>query len=131
MHKAKNSDRAAGPQPDVFKLRRLGVKFGNACMRVATPDRRKVMRLAAPDRQRVKQILEQFTFGNITTGSNRGTRSKDDIKRCYLQLHSISPKIANDFRRWAADLLKAEHDYRLAAMSYIAAMVRRRRAKEH
>ena len=100
-------------------------------MRVATPDRRKVMRLAAPDRQRVKDLLEQFTFGDITTGSYRGTRSKDDIKCCYLQLQSFSPKIADDFRRWAPDLLKAEHNYRLAAMSYIAEMVRRRRAKEH
>ena len=98
-----------GLRHDHFNIRKLGVKFRNACMRVATPDHRKVMRLAAPDRQRVKDLLEQFTFGDITTGSYRGTRSKDDIKCCYLQLQSFSPKIANDFRRWAFDLLKAEH----------------------
>ena len=72
MHKAKNSGRIAGPQPDIFKLRKLGVAFSNACMRVAIPDRRSAMRLAPPDRLRVERLLEQFTFGKASTASIRG-----------------------------------------------------------
>ena len=131
MHKAKNSDRNAGPQPDDFKLRKLSVKLRKAYMRVATPDRRRVMRLSAPDRQRVMRLLEQFTFGKTSTASYRDPRSKDEIKCCYLQLQPISQKMANDFRRWASELLKAEHNYRLAVRSRIAELVRRARAEEH
>jgi len=131
MHKAKNSDRAAGSQSDDFKLPKLGVEFRKACMSVARPDRRRVMRLAAPDRQRVMQLMEQFAFGDTTTASYRVTRSKDDINCCYLQLQPISQEIANDFRRCASELLKVEHNYRLALRSRIAELVRRARAEEH
>jgi hypothetical protein len=128
MKKANGDGPVAQLQP--VNLRKLGVKLRSAYMRVATPDRRRVMRLAAPDRRRVMQFLEQFTFGNTTTASYRRTRSKDDIKRCYLQLQPISQEMANDFRRRASELLKAEHNYRLAVRSRIAELVRRAWAED-
>jgi len=130
MKQKQNQSRVAGPHPDDFKLRKLAVKFGNACMRLATPDRRKVMRLAAPDRRRVMRLLEQFTFGKTSTASYRDLWSKDDIKCCYLQLQPISQTVANDFRRCASELRKAAHNYRLALRSRIAELVRRARIEE-
>jgi hypothetical protein len=131
MKKSKNNRWVAEPQPDNFKLRKLSVKLDRAYMRVVTPDRRRVMRLSVPVRQWVMRLLEQFTFGKTGTASSRAPRTKDDIKCCYLQLQPISQKMANDFRRWASELLKAEHNYRLAVGSRIAELVRRARAEEH
>ena len=131
MAKAHSDGLVTGRQPDDFKFRELSVKLDKALMRVATPDRRRVMRLSALNRKWVKRLLEQFTFRKTSTGSYRAPRNKDDIKCCYLQLQPISQKITDDFRRWAYELLKAEHDYRLAVKSRIAELVRRARAEEH
>jgi hypothetical protein len=92
-----------GLQPDDFKLRKLMVNLGNAYVRLAARDRRKVMRL-----------LEQFAFGSASSVSYWDRWSKDEIKRCFLQMRPISPKMANDFRRWAAELLEAGRNNKLA-----------------
>ncbi|MGD0157924.1 MAG: hypothetical protein ABSB50_17685 [Terracidiphilus sp.] len=97
----------AGLQPDDFKLRKLVANLGNAYVRLAARDRRKVMRA-------LKQItFEQFAFGNASSVSNWDRWSKDEMKRCFLQMKPISPKMANDFRRWAAELLETGRNNRL------------------
>ena len=92
-----------GSPPDGFKLRKLIVNLGNAYARLSARDRRKVMR-----------CLEQFTFGTNSSAAYWDTWSKDDAKRCYLQLQPISQKMANDLRRWAAELLKTGGNKKLA-----------------
>ena len=39
------------------------------------------------------------------------------MQACYLQLKSISQKMANDLRRWASELLKTGWNDRLALKS--------------
>lgn len=95
--------RAAGTQPDDFKLRKLVVNLGNAYVRLAARDRRKVMRL-----------FEQIAFGKASSASYWDRWSKDDMKTCYLQLQPISQKFANYMRRWAAQHLKTGGNNKLA-----------------
>lgn len=92
-----------GLQPDDFKLRKLVANLGNAYVRLAAKDRQKVMRL-----------IEKFTFGNASSVSYWDRWSKDEMTRCFLQMKPVSAKIANDFRRWANELLKAGRNYKLA-----------------
>ena len=91
------------PQPDEIKLRRLKVTLGNLYVRLAARERRKVMRL-----------LEQFTFGKKRSAADSDPWSKAEMKLCYSQLVPISQEFANDFRRWASELLRVGHNNRLA-----------------
>jgi hypothetical protein len=95
-------------QPDNFKLRKLVVNLGNAYVRLAARDRRKIIR-----------ALEQFAFGKTSSVSYRDPWFKGHMKCCYLQLQPISQKMANNFRRWASELLKTGHNNRLALKSLI------------
>lgn len=92
MAKAYSDGLVTGPQPNDFEIRKLIVNLGNTYVRLAARDRRKVMR-----------ALKQFTFGEASTALYWDRWSKDDIKRCYLQLQPISQEMANDLRRWASD----------------------------
>jgi hypothetical protein len=73
----------------------LTVNLGNAYVRLAPCDRRKVMRL-----------LKQLAFGKADSASYWDLWSKDGAKTCYLLLKPISTKMANDFRRWTSERLK-------------------------
>ena len=110
MGKTFNERPAAGLQPDEFKVRKLIVNLGNAYVRLVARDRRKVMRL-----------LEQFAFGKASTYWDRW--SADDMQACHLQLQSISPKMAKDFRRWSSELLKAGDNTTLALNCLIDELV--------
>jgi hypothetical protein len=114
MYKKNNSDRDAGLQPDDFKLRKVLVNLGNAYVRLAARDRRKVMRL-----------LEQLAFGKASSVSYWDRWSKEDMKRCYLQLQPISQKMANDLRRWASEHLKAGRNNKLTLKCLMDELVRR------
>ncbi len=103
MAKAYSDGLVTGPQPSDFEIRKLIVNLGNAYVRLAARDRRKVMRL-----------LEQFAFGKASSVSYWDRWSKDEMKRCFVQMKPISPKMANDFRRWAAELLEAGRNNKLA-----------------
>jgi hypothetical protein len=92
----------AKPQPDNFKLRKLEVNLGNAFVRLAAKDRRKVMRL-----------LNQLAFGKASSVSYWDRWSKDDMKSCCLQMQPISQKMANDLRRWASELLRTGRNNKL------------------
>jgi hypothetical protein len=94
MEKALSEGPVQGP-PDGFKLRKLIVNLGNAYVRLAPRDRRKVM-----------QFLERFAFGKASSALYRDRWSKDEAKCCCLQVQPISKKMANDLRRWASELLK-------------------------
>ena len=58
--------------------------------------------------------LKKFAFGKAKSALYRDLWSKDDAKNCYLVLKAISPKMANDFRSWASELLKAGGNNKLA-----------------
>jgi hypothetical protein len=103
MEKEFSEALAQGPPLDSFKIRKLLVNLGNA-----------YVRLAARDRQKVKRALKQFAFGKASSAFYWDRWSKDDAKRCYLLLKPISPKMANDLRRWASELLKRGHNNKLA-----------------
>jgi hypothetical protein len=92
----------AGPQPDRFKLRKLEVNLGNTYVRLAARDRRKVMR-----------VFNEFAFGKAKEAYYWDRWSKEDAKSCVLQLKPISPKMANDLRRWASVLLKTGENNKL------------------
>jgi cellobiose phosphorylase len=102
MHEPKNSNRDEGLQPDFVKLRKFVVNLGNAYVRLAAKDRRKVMRL-----------LEKLAFGKASSVSYWDRWSKDDMKSCCLQIQPISQKMANDLRRWASELLETERNKKL------------------
>ena len=95
MAKACSDGLIAGPQPNDFEYRKLMVNLGNTYVRLTAGDRRKVMR-----------ALEQFAFGKAKEASYWDRWSKEDVKSCVLQVKLISPKMANDLRRWASELLK-------------------------
>jgi len=103
MEKTYGEESVAVMLPDNLKLRKLVVNLGNAYVRLAPRDRRRVMR-----------ALEQFAFGKTNTASYWDLWSKDDAKSCYLLLKPISPKMANDLRRWASELLKTGGNDKLA-----------------
>jgi hypothetical protein len=90
-------------QPDDLELSNLTVILGNAYVRLAARDRRKVMHL-----------LEQLAFGKASSVSYWDLWSNDDMQACCLQMKPISPKMANDLRRWASVLLKAGNNNKLA-----------------
>ncbi len=92
-----------GLQPNEFEIRKLTVKLGNSFVRLTAAERRKVMR-----------ALKQFTFGKASSVSEQDLWSKDDAKTCYLLLKPISPKMANDFRRWTSEHLKTGRNNKLA-----------------
>ena len=94
---------SVGPRPDDVKLHKLMVNLGNAYVRLAERDRRKVMRL-----------LDQITFGKGSSGSYWERWSKDDMQAWYLKLKPISPKMANDLRLFASVLLKTGRNDKLA-----------------
>jgi hypothetical protein len=108
-----------GPQPGEVKLRKLKVTLGNA-----------YVRLAARDRQKVMRTLKQFAFGKKSSVSYWDPWSKDEAKLCHLQLKPISPKMANDLRRWASELLKVGWNNRLALKSLIDDLDCRRSIEE-
>jgi hypothetical protein len=85
----------AGPQPNDFKIRKLLVSLGNTYVRCTPAERRNIMR-----------ALKTFAFGKAKSISLYDTWSEDDAKTCDQTLKAISPKMANDFRRWAAELLR-------------------------
>ena len=100
MEQTYSDGSVAQPQPDAFKLRKSVVNLGNAYMRLAAPDRRKVLCL-----------LDNFLLGKAGPASTWDRWSKDEMKSCYLKLQPISQKMANDLRRWASELLKTgRHD---------------------
>ena len=101
MEKVFSEGPVAESRPD--RIRKLLVKLGNAYVRLAVKDRRKVMRL-----------LEQFAFGNASSVSYWDRWSKDDVRACCLQLQPISQKMANDLRRWASERLKRGENSKLA-----------------
>ena len=119
MEERKNRVRAAGTQPDDFKLRKLEVNLGNAYMRLAARDRRKVMRL-----------FGQIVFGKGSSGSYWDNWSKDDMKTCYLQLLPISQKFAKDMRRWASQISKTGDNNKLALKCLIEELIYRRWIEE-
>ena len=83
-----------------FKIHKLLVRLGNAYRRLTTADRRKVMR-----------ALKKFAVGKAKPVFLHNLWSKDDAKSCYLVLKAISPKMANDFRSWAAELLRVGRNH--------------------
>ena len=89
----------SAPQPDQFQISKLIVTLGNT-----------YVRLSARERQKVMRALTQFAFGKKTSVNCRDLWSESEMKRCYLQLKPISPKMANDMRRWASKLLKVGHN---------------------
>ena len=107
------------PQPDEIKVRKLKVTLGNA-----------YVRLAARDRQKVMRTFKQFAFGTKSSVSYWDPWSKDEMKRCYLQLKPISQKMANDLRRWASELLKVGWNNRLALKSLMDELDCRRSIEE-
>ena len=102
MEKTCGDGLVAGPQPNDFEIRKLVVNLGNAYVRLAARDRLKVMR-----------ALKQFAFGKNSSASYWDRWSEDEMKRCFLQMKPISPKMANDFRRWAAEHLEAGRNNKL------------------
>jgi len=100
-----------GLQPNEFEIRKLTTKLGNSLVRETAAKRRKVMR-----------ILEQFTYGNAGSVSERDLWSKDEAKTCYLLLKPISPKMANYFRRWTSEHLKSGRNYKLVLLSLIGTL---------
>jgi hypothetical protein len=76
------------------------------------------------------RLLEQFTFGKTSTTSYWDRWSKDDMKCCYLQLHPISQKMANDLRRWASELLKAGRNNKFALKCLMDELVVRKWIEE-
>jgi hypothetical protein len=91
-----------GPQPNDFEIRKLTVRLGNLFVRLTAAERRKVMR-----------ALKQFFFGEASSVSERDLWTKDEAKICYQLLKSISPKMANDFRRWTSEHLKTGRNNKL------------------
>jgi len=98
----------AEPQPNNLNISKLIVNLANDYVRLGKCDRRKAMR-----------VLKKFLLGKASSVSYWDRWSKDDMKCCYLQLQPISKKMANDFRRWAAELLKAERNNKLALICLI------------
>jgi hypothetical protein len=93
----------AGLQSNDFEYRKLMIYQGNSYVRLSARDRRDVMR-----------ALKQFTFGKAKDASYWDRWSKEDMESCFLQLKPISPKMANDFHRWASGLLKTGRNNKLA-----------------
>ena len=91
------------PDSHEIRHRKLIVSLGNA-----------FVRLTARDRQKVIRILTQFTFGNANNIAYWVPWSKNELKRCNLQLIPISQKMANDLYRWGSELLKAGYNKRIA-----------------
>jgi hypothetical protein len=102
MNQTNSNGLVVGPQPGDFELRKLIVNLGNA-----------YVRLAARDRQKVIRALKQFAFGKASSAFYWDRWSKDDAKCCHLLLKPISPKMANGFRRWAAELLESGRNNKL------------------
>ena len=101
----------AGPQSNEFEIRKLTTKLGNSFVRLTAAERRKVMR-----------TLKQFTFGKASSASERDLWSEDEAKTCYLLLKPISPKMANDFRRWTSEHLKTGRNYKLVLDSLMGTL---------
>ena len=91
-----------GLQVDAIELRKVEVNLGNAFVRLAAADRRKVLR-----------SLEQLVYGNSETTSHWDPWSKDDVRRCYRKLLRISQEMADGWGRWAFKLLKTGNNTRL------------------
>jgi hypothetical protein len=102
MKKTHSVRSVAGSQRNYFKLRKSLVNLGDEYRRLAPCDRRPVMR-----------ILEQFS-GNIEEATYWDRWSMEEAKSCFLKLKPISPKMANDLRRWASELLKTGGNDKLA-----------------
>jgi hypothetical protein len=102
MEKAHSNGLQAGPQSNEFEIRKLTTKLGNSFVRLTAAERRKVMR-----------ALKQFIFFKASSVSARELWSKDEAKTCYLLLKPISPKMANDFRRWTSEHLKIGRNNKL------------------
>ena len=119
MEKASSEEPVQGPPPDGLKLRKLMVNLGNAFVRLTAADLRKVMRL-----------IQHFAFGKNRTVSYWEHWSNDGLKFCCLQMKPISPKMANDFRRWAAELLRTGGNNNLALKCLMDELVCRRWLEE-
>lgn len=102
MAKIGSAGLVPGPQPNDFEIRKLTVKLGNAFVRLTAAKRRKVIR-----------AFKEFAFGNARSVSYWDRWSEDEMKRCFLQLQPISPKIANGFRRWAVKHLETGRNNKL------------------
>jgi hypothetical protein len=103
MKKTNSEGAGAAPQLDDFKIHKFLVNLSNAHVRLTAANRRKVMRL-----------LQEFAFGNASSVSYWDRWSKDEMKRCFLRMKPISPKMASGFRRWAAQHLEAGRNEKLA-----------------
>jgi hypothetical protein len=103
MDKTHSNGLVAGPQPNEFEIRKLTTKLGNSFVRLTAAKRRNFMR-----------ALKHFMFGKASSISERDFWSKDEAKTCYLLLKPISPKMANDFRRWTSEHLKTGRNNKLA-----------------
>jgi hypothetical protein len=101
MGKLNSVRSGAGPQPDYLELRKLVVNLINEYLRLTEPDRRKVTGL-----------LDKFFLGQADTLPTWDHWSEDDMQACCLQLQPISRRMANDFRRWASELLKTGRNNR-------------------
>ena len=99
MTKTSRVGQLAAQLPNDFKIHKLLVSLGNTYVRRTAADRRKVMR-----------ALNKFAFGKSNSVFLCDLWSEDDAKSCYLELKAISPKMANDFRSWAAELLRVGHN---------------------
>jgi hypothetical protein len=119
MNKTSSEGLVSGPQPDEIKLRKLMVILGNDYVRLAARERKKVMR-----------ALEQSAFGKKSSVGYWDPWSEDEMKRCYMRLKPISPKMANDFRRWASELLKVGRNDKLAIKSLMDELDCRRSIEE-
>jgi hypothetical protein len=103
MKKANGDGPAAGQQPDDLERRKLVVNLGNIFVRLPPAKRRKAITL-----------LERFTFGKASSVSYWDRWTKEGSQSCYLRLKLISPKMADYFRRWASEPLKAGGNIKLA-----------------
>ena len=101
MQKPHSVRSGAGQQPDGLKLHELVVKLGNDYMRLTASDRRGAMRL-----------LDEFFLGQADTLPTWEHWSEDDMQACCLQLQPVSQRLANDFRRWASELLRTRRNSR-------------------
>ena len=103
MTKKSSVGQLAVQLPDDFKIRKLEVNLIN-----------EYLRRTEPDRQKVTGLLDKFFLGQADTLPTWEHWSEDDMQACYLHLQPISQRLANDFRRWASELLKAGCNSRLA-----------------
>ena len=119
MDQTQNQGWDAEPKLNAIKVQKIEVNLGNTYVRLAACDRRKVMRL-----------LERFIYKRTGSYHYMDPWTRDEMRACYLQLRTISPTMANGWRRWASAHLKAGCNQRLAIGVLVDTLICRRWIEE-